>query len=178
MGWLKKGVKKLSKNLDKTFGKASRVWMPNRWLEQGCKATVEGWNHIRTPLAYAGAAVAAYLTGGLAAGALGTGGALGGATAAGAASAAVTGAVAGTAANEQRIAVEKAADRAAAEQERIAAEEAEQNRRLSLLKAGQTPEGVSELSLEAKRRMRSQYQRNQVSRQNNKKLGGASSTLA
>lgn len=136
-------------------------------------AIKDNWTDIRTPLMYAGIAAAAAYTGGAALGALaGTGAAATGATAA--AGAAGLGAATGVQAN----AAQKAADRAAKEQERIAAEEAEAQRRLSLQRAGATPDAVTDLNTEARRRMRSQAQRNMVSRNNANKLGGSSSTLA
>lgn len=141
----------------------------------GYHAVEKNWTDIRTPLAYAGAG--ALLASGIGAG-LGAAGIAGMSAAGAAASGAVSGALAGGTAGMQARAAEKAADKAVEEQNRIAAQEAEQARRLQLLQAGSTPEGVSSMDIEARRRMQSQYRRNQVSRQTqNKKLGGSSSTL-
>ncbi len=163
MGWKKSLKKALRKTLAATtLGLSEPIW--------------KNWSDIRTPLAYAGAG--ALLASGIGAG-LGAAGLTGltvaGSAAAGAATGGIAGGTAGVAANE----AQKAAERAAKEQERIAAEEAEAQRKLALQKAGQTPDAITDLNTEAKRRMRSQYQRNLVSRNNsNKSLGGSSSTLA
>jgi len=162
MGWKKSLKKAFRKTLAvATYGLSEPIW--------------KNWSSIRTPLAYAGAG--ALIASGIGAG-LGVAGLTGltvaGSAAAGAATGGIAGGTTGVAANE----TQKAAERADKEKERIAAEEAEAQRRLSLQRAGATPDAVTDLNTEARRRMRSQAQRNMVSRNNAKKLGGSSSTLA
>lgn len=162
------GLKKIAKRVHKQF-KRDLYHLAEKTTFGAYGGLKKNWEDIRMPLAYAGLAAATALTGGLAAGY----------TVPAAVGLAAAGAGAGAAAGQQAREGEKAAERLEQENERIAAEEAEQNRRLSLLKAGQTPEAVNTLTLEAKKRLRSQYQKNQVSRQNsNSTIGGSSSTLA
>lgn len=162
MSWKKEFKKAFKKTLSvASLGVSDAVW--------------KNWSDIRTPLAYAGAG--ALIASGIGAG-LGAAGIAGMSAAGAAASGAVTGAIAGGATGVQVNEADKAAARAAAEQERIAAAEAEAQRKLALQKAGATPDAISDLNSEARKRMRSQYQRNLVSRQNNSKLGGVSSKLS
>lgn len=163
MSWKKEFKKAIRKTLSvASLGTSEPLW--------------KNWTDVRTPLAYAGAG--ALIASGIGAG-LGAAGIAGMTAASGAAMGAASGAVAGGTTGVQVNEAEKAAARAAKEQERIAAEEAEAQRKLALQKAGNTPDAVTDLNTEAKRRMRSQYQRNLVSRNKaNKSLGGSSSTLA
>lgn len=163
MSWKKEFKKAIRKSLATfSLGASEPLW--------------KNWTDVRTPLAYAGAG--ALIASGIGAG-LGYAGIAGMSAAGAAASGAVTGAVAGGTTGVQVNEAEKAAARAAKEQERIAAEEAEAQRKLSLQQAGATPDAITDLKTETKRRMRSQYQRNLVSRNKaNKSLGGSSSTLA
>ena len=174
---LKKGVKAL-KNYAKNPIKYSAIAQLVRGAEKN-------WTDIRTPLMYAGIAVAAAYTGGAALGALGVGAGAAGAGAAGAAAgasaatgAAIAGGVSGAATGIAQREGEKAADRAAAEQERIAEREAAEQQRLSLLSAGQMKSQSTDLGEQSgRRRFSSQYKQTMVSRQNGKKIGGGTSTL-
>ena len=162
MSWVSKQLKRVHKQAKRDLRHMAEI------TTSGAYGGVrKNWEDIRMPLAYAGLAAATALSGGLAAGYT-IPAAAGMAVAAGA-----SGAAAGMAQREG----EKTAERAAAEQERIAQQEAREQRRLAALQAGSTPDAIASLSVEARKRMQSQYKRNQVSRQN-KSLGGSSSTLA
>ena len=168
---LKKAVKAVGKAIKNPI-KYNPFTLAGRGFYEGFDAVRDNWTDIRTPLAYgvAGALIASGIGAGL--GATGLAGMTAGAGAIGGATA---GAAAGTTAGLEA----NAAAKAAKEQERIAAQEAEAQRKLALQQAGATPDAVTDLNTEAKRRMRSQYQRNLVSRNKaNKSLGGSSSTLA
>ena len=172
MSWLKKGVKKLSHNFDKAFGKTGKWLIPGvaglTPTLEASKAVVEGWDHIRTPLAMTGLAAATALSGGTLSGV--TGPALYGMIAASAASAAAS----STMSNEQNISAKKEAD----EQRRLEEERLRKDKLLAQIKTS-TPSQARDLGVfDYRRQLSSQFKRNMKTRQANNSLGGETSTLA
>ncbi len=160
---------KVFKKISKAFNKIADSTLP------GYRQIHKNWEDIRTPLTYAAIAAAAAYTGGAALGLMGIGtaglsgaaGAAAGASSATGAAAlgAATGAASGMQANEAR--------KAAEQQEKIAKQEAAENLRL----AGLTPGEQKNFDTVDSRRYSSQYRRNLVTRDKNKKLNSSSSTL-
>jgi hypothetical protein len=175
MSWASKTLKKATKYIKKNPWVLDPVGGFYQAGTEAWNGIKKNWTDIRTPLTYAAIAAAAAYTGGAALGLMGVGtaglsgaaGAAAGASSATGAAAlgAATGAATGMQANEAR--------KAAEQQEKIAKQEAAENLRL----AGLTPGEQKNFDTVDSRRYSSQYRRNLVTRDKNKKLNSSSSTL-